>query len=80
GTGTADGNGSWSILLNTTLTAGAHSFTAQATDAAGNTSVSSTSFSLTVDTTPPALPVLTSILDDVGNAATPVANGGFTND
>lgn len=80
GTGTADSNGSWSILLNTTLTAGAHSFTAQATDAAGNTSVSSTSFSLTVDTTPPALPVLTSILDDVGNAATPVANGGFTND
>ncbi|CAH3849126.1 hypothetical protein AI2797V1_3761, partial [Enterobacter cloacae] len=80
GTGTADGNGSWSILLNTTLTAGAHSFTAQATDAAGNTSVSSTSFSLTVDTAPPALPVLTSILDDVGNAATPVANGGFTND
>ncbi|WP_080460159.1 BapA/Bap/LapF family large adhesin, partial [Enterobacter cloacae] len=80
GTGTADGNGSWSILLNTTLTAGTHSFTAQATDAAGNTSVSSTSFSLTVDTTPPSLPVLTSILDDVGNAATPVVNGGFTND
>ncbi|MHA2899524.1 BapA/Bap/LapF family large adhesin [Enterobacter sp. H2G27] len=80
GTGTADNNGSWSILLNTTLTAGAHSFTAQATDAAGNTSLSSTSFNLTVDTTPPALPVLTSILDDVGNAATPVANGGFTND
>lgn len=80
GTGTASDTGSWSILLNTTLTAGAHSFTAQATDAAGNTSVSSTSFSLTVDTTPPALPVLTSILDDVGNAPTPVANGGFTND
>ncbi|AMZ75827.1 MULTISPECIES: BapA/Bap/LapF family large adhesin [Enterobacter] len=80
GTGTADGTGNWSILLNTTLTTGAHSFTAQATDAAGNTSVSSASFSLTIDTTPPALPVLTSILDDVGNAATPVANGGLTND
>ncbi|MCK7453679.1 BapA/Bap/LapF family large adhesin [Enterobacter chengduensis] len=80
GTGTADASGSWSILLSTTLTAGAHSFTAQATDAAGNTSASSTSFSLTVDITPPALPVLTSILDDVGNAPTPVANGGFTND
>lgn len=80
GTGTADGSGSWSIVLTPPLTAGAHSFTAQATDAAGNTSVSSTSFSLTVDTTPPALPVLTSILDDVGNAATPVANGGVTND
>lgn len=80
GTGTADGSGSWSILLTTTLASGPHSFTAQATDAAGNISVSSASFSLTVDTTPPALPVLTSILDDVGNAATPVANGGFTND
>ena len=80
GTGTADGSGSWSILLNTTLTEGAHSFTAQATDAAGNTSASSASFSLTIDTAPPALPVLTSILDDVGNAATPVANGGITND
>ncbi|WP_048996640.1 BapA/Bap/LapF family large adhesin [Enterobacter kobei] len=80
GTGTADGTGNWSILLNTTLTTGTHSFTAQATDAAGNTSVSSASFSLTIDTTPPALPVLTSILDDVGNAATPVANGGLTND
>ncbi|MGX5012476.1 BapA/Bap/LapF family large adhesin [Enterobacter asburiae] len=80
GTGVADGSGSWSILLNTTLTEGAHSFTAQATDAAGNTSVSSASFSLTIDTTPPALPVLTSILDDVGNAATPIADGGTTND
>lgn len=80
GTGTADGTGSWSIVLNTTLATGAHSFTAQATDAAGNTSVSSASFSLTIDTTPPALPVLTSILDDVGNAPTPVANGGLTND
>ncbi|MXG37534.1 hypothetical protein GRW62_36735, partial [Escherichia coli] len=33
-----------------------------------------------IDTTPPALPVLTSITDDVGNAATPIANGGLTND
>ncbi|CAH5677806.1 BapA/Bap/LapF family large adhesin [Enterobacter cloacae] len=80
GTGTADGSGSWSILLNTTLTQDTHSFTAQATDAAGNTSASSASFSLTIDTTPPALPVLTSILDDVGNAATPIADGGTTND
>lgn len=80
GTGTADGTGNWSIVLNTTLATGAHSFTAQATDVAGNTSVSSASFSLTIDTTPPALPVLTSILDDVGNAPTPVTNGGLTND
>ena len=80
GTGTADASGNWSILLNTTLATGPHSFTAQATDAAGNTSASSATFTLTIDTTPPALPVLTSITDDVGNAATPIANGGLTND
>lgn len=80
GTGTADASGSWSILLNTTLATGAHSFTARATDAAGNTSVPSATFSLTIDTTPPAQPSLSSIVDDVGNAATPIANGGLTND
>ncbi|MBA7773087.1 MULTISPECIES: BapA/Bap/LapF family large adhesin [Enterobacter] len=80
GTGTADTSGNWSILLTTTLATGAHSFTAQATDAAGNTSVSSAAFSLTIDTTPPALPVLSSIVDDVGNVATPVTDGGLTND
>lgn len=80
GTGTADASGSWSILLNTPLATGAHSFTARATDAAGNTSVPSATFSLTIDTTPPAQPSLSSIVDDVGNAATPIANGGLTND
>ncbi|MCK7359365.1 Ig-like domain-containing protein [Enterobacter roggenkampii] len=80
GTGTADASGSWSILLNTTLATGTHSFTARATDAAGNTSDPSTTFSLTIDTTPPAQPVLSSIVDDVGNAATPIGDGGLTND
>ncbi|HDC4319811.1 BapA prefix-like domain-containing protein [Enterobacter cloacae subsp. cloacae] len=80
GTGTADASGNWSILLTTTLATGPHSFTAQATDAAGNTSAPSATFNLTIDTTPPAQPVLSSIVDDVGNAATPVANGGLTND
>jgi VCBS repeat-containing protein len=80
GTGTADASGSWSILLNTTLATGAHSFTARATDAAGNTSDPSATFSLTIDTTPPAQPVLSSIVDDVGNAATPIGDGGLTND
>ena len=80
GSGTADAGGNWNIALNTTLTTGPHSFTAQATDASGNTSTSSTAFSLTIDTTPPALPVLTNIVDDVGNAAATIANGGLTND
>ncbi|MEP8541303.1 BapA/Bap/LapF family large adhesin [Enterobacter hormaechei] len=80
GTGTADANGNWTVDITVPLGTGSHTFTAEATDQAGNTGTPSANFSLTIDTTPPALPVLTSITDDVGNAATPVANGGLTND
>ncbi len=80
GTGTADANGNWTVDITVPLDTGSHTFTAEATDQAGNTGAPSADFSLTIDTTPPALPVLTSITDDVGNAATPVANGGLTND
>ncbi|OAE47742.1 Ig-like domain repeat protein [Enterobacter cloacae] len=80
GTGTADANGNWTIDITVPLDNGPHTFTAEVTDQAGNTSAPSGDFSLTIDTTPPALPVLTSITDGVGNAATPVANGGLTND
>ncbi|HAV1608485.1 TPA: BapA prefix-like domain-containing protein [Enterobacter hormaechei subsp. steigerwaltii] len=80
GTGTADANGNWTVDITVPLGTGSHTFTAEATDQAGNTGAPSADFSLTIDTTPPALPVLTSITDDVGNAATPVANGGLTND
>ncbi len=76
GTGTADADGNWTVDITVPLDSGSHTFTAEATDQAGNTSTSSADFSLTIDTTPPALPVLTSITDDVGNAAAPVANGG----
>ncbi|QLA69550.1 BapA prefix-like domain-containing protein [Enterobacter pasteurii] len=80
GTGTADANGNWTVDITAPLGDGPHTFTAEVTDQAGNTSDPSASFSLTVDTAPPALPVLTSITDDVGNTATPIASGGLTND
>lgn len=80
GTGTADANGNWTVDITVPLGTGSHTFTAEATDQAGNTGAPSADFSLIIDTTPPALPVLTSVTDDVGNAATPVANGGLTND
>jgi hypothetical protein len=50
-TGTGAG-GSWSVPL-TGLADGTHSFTATATDAAGNVSPASASRTVTVDTTPP---------------------------
>ncbi|WP_053066700.1 Ig-like domain repeat protein [Archangium gephyra] len=62
GTATADGSGNWSRPLTSPLGQGAHTATATATDAAGNTSVASTARTFTVgtgDTVPPAAPVLT---------------------
>ena len=52
GTTTADGSGNWSIT-SSTLSEGAHTLTAKATDAAGNVSTASTGLALTIDTTAP---------------------------
>ena len=52
GTVTANGSGAWSFTT-AALADGAHSFTATATDAAGNTSAASTALSVTIDTAAP---------------------------
>jgi len=79
GTATADGSGNWTIALTTPLTNAQHNFTAVATDAAGNSSDASATFSLTVDTLPPAAPVLVSVVDDVGTVVS-LTSGQLTND
>ncbi|MGZ5199356.1 MAG: Ig-like domain-containing protein [Telluria sp.] len=56
GSGTADGSGNWSIVTST-LGEGAHSITAKATDAAGNTGLASGALALTIDTTKPTLTI-----------------------
>ncbi len=61
GTATADGAGAWSFdYTGTTLGQGVHSFTATATDTAGNTGAASAAFEITVDTTAPAFTSATS--------------------
>ncbi len=79
GTATADSSGNWSIPLTTPLTNATHNFTAVATDAAGNISDPSATFTLTVDTLPPAVPVLVSVVDDVGTVVS-LTSGQLTND
>ncbi|TLU61264.1 BapA prefix-like domain-containing protein [Enterobacter sp. MF024] len=79
GTATADASGNWTLPLTTPLTNATHNFTAVATDAAGNVSDPSSTFSLTVDTLPPAVPVLVSVVDDVGTVTT-LTSGQLTND
>ena len=59
GTTTANISGAWSFVASQ-LTDGTHSFTAVATDAAGNTSQASAAISVTVDTVAPNSPVITS--------------------
>ncbi|HEX8702603.1 MAG TPA: Ig-like domain-containing protein, partial [Myxococcaceae bacterium] len=58
GTVTADGTGTWSFTPTTALAEGTHTVRATATDPVGNTSPDSNTNTFTVDTTPPAAPVL----------------------
>ncbi|WP_019602070.1 tandem-95 repeat protein [Teredinibacter turnerae] len=55
GSATADGSGNWTITAST-LSAGAHQISATATDQATNTSGSSTSLSIVIDTLAPSAP------------------------
>jgi len=61
GTTVTSGAGLWSITLNS-LSDGAYSLTATATDATGNTSGPSSGYSLTIDTVPPTMPTITGTL------------------
>ncbi len=74
GTATANGTGAWSYTT-AALANGAHSLTATATDAAGNTGAASTAMSVTVDTAAPVAPTIASFSTDSG-----VTGDGITND
>jgi hypothetical protein len=66
GTTTANGTGDWSYdYTGTSLAVGGYAITATATDAAGNTSVSSTALNITI-VAGPAAPVVTGISGDTG--------------
>nr|WP_231636184.1 Ig-like domain-containing protein [Novosphingobium sp. ST904] len=80
GTTLVDASGNWTFSPSPALGEGTYSFTATATDAAGNTGATSNAFAITVDTTPPSVPVITGIVDDVAPNTGTVANGGVSND
>lgn len=80
GTATAGSNGAWTFTTGS-LATGNHSFTAKATDAAGNTGAASAAVPVTISTptTPsvpkPGAPTITSFSNDSG-----VKGDGVTND
>ncbi|TDN46824.1 Ig-like domain-containing protein [Scandinavium goeteborgense] len=82
GSTTAKSDGSWSYTTPV-RSEGKHTFTATATDAAGNVSGHSGNFVINIDvpdTVAPDAPVITGVYDDVGTQYGPVANGGKTDD
>ena len=70
-------SGNWSYTTPALLD-GSHSFTAKATDNAGNTTTTS-AVTATVDTTPPTETISTTINTDTG-ATTTITSGGVTKD
>ncbi|MDT0592161.1 Ig-like domain-containing protein, partial [Halomonas sp. PAR8] len=80
GTAVADDSGHWSYTPVSDLGEGSHSFTATATDAAGNTSEPSDAFELIVDTIAPMAPVITSVTDEVGDITGELTSGDSTDD
>ena len=68
---TTNGTGSWTYdYTGTTLSEGSYTFTAKATDAAGNTSVASSDFDVEIDITNPGQPTIASINNDSGSSST----------
>lgn len=68
GTTTTNGVGVWtSNYTGTTISNGAHTITAQATDNSGNVSGISIDFPIFIDTTKPSTPLIFQITDDTGS-------------
>ncbi|SUX80093.1 large repetitive protein [Citrobacter youngae] len=80
GTALVQGNNSWTFTPTTPLATGSHTFTVTATDAAGNTSGATAGFTVVVDTTAPAQPSISSIIDDVGPNTGAIGSNQPTND
>ncbi|EEJ5120797.1 BapA prefix-like domain-containing protein [Salmonella enterica] len=80
GTVQAGENGSWTFPVSRNLSEGSHNLTVSATDPAGNTSAVSAPWTIVVDITPPAIPVLTSVVDDQPGITGNLVSGQLTND
>jgi hypothetical protein len=74
GQAVADGDGNWTVTT-AAMANGSYSFTAVATDIAGNSSFASTNTNVTINATAPNAPVITGYSTDSG-----VAGDGLTND
>ena len=79
GTTTSNAQGIWVLTPATPLTTGLHTITATAVSPAGIESAPTGDFPFTVDTTPPAI-ALVSVNDDAGTVKGLITSGGRTDD
>ncbi|MBS0643121.1 MAG: Hint domain-containing protein, partial [Proteobacteria bacterium] len=79
GTTTVDAGGAWT-LAGIDLVNGGNTLTARATDSAGNPGALSAGFTATLDSTPPAAPVIAALTSDVALLPGIVPNGSTTPD
>ncbi|MDI9221142.1 Ig-like domain-containing protein [Pantoea sp. EA-12] len=80
GSTTATGTGTWTFTPGTALTEGSHALTVRATDAAGNTSVASSTATVVVDTTAPNAVAGLAAANNNGSTPVAIANNSSTND
>ncbi|MHA7844958.1 Ig-like domain-containing protein [Serratia sp. D1N4] len=77
---TADAEGNWVFTPESELAEGEHSFTVRATDGAGNQSGSSEAWQTTIIVQLPEMPVIESVIDDVGALTGELVSGDVTDD
>ncbi len=75
----ANGSGNWAWTPPAALSQGPNNFYVKATDAAGNNSAQSATFTLNVDTNAPTVSI-SKVIDDFGSSTGDIASGGTTDD
>ena len=75
---TADGSGNWAYTPGSAISTGSHSFTVKSTDAAGNSSATSSAFLINV-TAAPAAPTFVLAADTGSDNSDGVTNNGAVN-
>ncbi|MDN7528218.1 Ig-like domain-containing protein, partial [Burkholderia orbicola] len=73
-------DGHWEFAPSVPLAEGEHVLTVRAQDKAGNTSKPSDPFTIDVDTTPPAKPAVTELIDNAGDVTGPLKPHDTTDD
>ncbi|HEY2451099.1 MAG TPA: Ig-like domain-containing protein [Scandinavium sp.] len=80
GTSFADASGTWTFSSPFTFPDGDYTLTAKSIDFSGNTGLASSAYKITIDTIPPAVPVILSADDNVGPMQESLASGDLTDD